>query len=372
MNSVRIFHMADAHLDAPFSLLPPWEADSARLSLKSAFAAAILAAKKRGAQLFFIAGDLFDGAYVTPDTKEFVCEKIASFPECKFFIAPGNHDPFDENSHYKRMNLPENAYVFGKKERFRIEELGVDVYGYGFSASTESESPVVGYPALDPSMINILVCHGDVSASASVYGQITKQEIAQSGFDYIALGHIHKPSGVLCEGGVYYAYPGCIEGRGFDESGEKGALFGTVAKGETALAFLPLARRKYAELSVDLTGVEERVGAMELIRAALRPYGGDTRVRITLTGCPQNAFVIKSEGLDGGGSSPALVEIIDKTSPALKLTDIEKENTLRGVFCRRMQARLAQYDEGSEEYAVCLKALRLGLAALDGRDIAGV
>lgn len=372
MNSVRIFHIADAHLDAPFSLLPPWESDSARLSLKSAFAAAILAAKNRGVQLFFIAGDLFDGAYVTPDTKEFVCEKMASFPECRFFISPGNHDPYDENSHYKRMKLPQNVFVFGEKQRVSIDELGVDVYGCGFGAATEEQCPVTGYPALDESRINILVCHGDLTAGGSVYGPITRQEIAQSGFDYIALGHIHKGSGILCENGVHYAYPGCIEGRGFDETGDKGALFGTVSKGEVQLAFLPLARRKYIELSVDLTGVEERAGAVELIRTALRPYGGDTRVRITLTGSPENAFVIKSEGLDGGGSAPATVEIIDKTSPALRLTEIEKENTLRGVFCRRMQARLAQLPADGDEYAVCLKALRLGLAALDGRDIAGV
>lgn len=372
MNSVKIFHIADAHLDAPFTSLPPWEADSARLSLKSAFAAAVLAAKNRGVQLFFISGDLFDGAYVTPDTKEFVCDKIASFPECKFFIAPGNHDPYDANSHYKRMKLPENAYVFGNKERVCIDELGVDVYGFGFGAQAEEQSPITGYPALNPDRINILVCHGDIGNAGSVYGPITKQEIAQSGFDYIALGHIHKASGVQCENGVYYAYPGCIEGRGFDETGDKGALYGTVSKGEVQLAFLPLARRRYECLTLDLTGVEERAGAMELLRAALRPYGGDFRVRITLTGSPENAFVIKAEGLDGGGSAPALVEIIDKTSPALKLTEIEKENTLRGVFCRRMQSRLALLPEDSDEYAVCQRALRLGLAALDGRDIAGV
>ncbi len=372
MNSVRIFHMADAHLDAPFTTLPPWEADSARISLKSAFAAAILAAKNRGVQLFFIAGDLFDGAYVTPDTKEFVCEKIAQFPECKFFIAPGNHDPYDGNSHYKRMRLPENVFVFGEKQCVDIPELGVCVYGCGFTAQDMAESPVTGYPTLDKEKINILVCHGDLGASSSPYGAISKDEIAKSGFDYIALGHIHKASGVQCENGVYYAYPGCIEGRGFDETGDKGALFGTVEKGAVNLSFLSLARRKYIETELDISGVAERAAALEMIRAALRPYGGDTRVRLTLTGSPEEAFVIKSEGLEGGGSAPAMVEIIDKTSPALKLTQIEKENTLRGVFCRRMQAKLAQLAPDSEEYAMCQKALRLGLAALDGRDIAGV
>lgn len=372
MEGVKIFHIADAHLCAPFSALPPLEAGSARISLKGAFAAAVLAAKNRGAQLFFIAGDLFDGAYVTAETKDFVCEKIAEYPECRFFIAPGNHDPNDDASHYRRMNLPENVHVFGGKERVRIDELGVDVYGYGFEKQYESESPVTGYPPLDPDRINILVCHGDVCAGTSDYGPITKAEIAQSGFDYIALGHIHTFSGVLCENGVHYAYPGCIEGRGFDETGDKGGLFGTVSKGKAELDFVSLARRKYQVIEVDLTGVEDRVTAFERIRTALKSYGGDVRVRVTLTGSPENAFTVIPDGLDGGGSAPAAVEIIDKTVPAPKLTDVEKEKTLRGVFCRRMQARLAQLPTDSKEYAVCLRALKLGLAALDGRDIAGV
>lgn len=372
MDSVRIFHMADAHLDAPFSSLPPREADSARLSLKSAFAASVLAAKNRSAQLFFIAGDLFDGACVTPDTKELVCRVIASFPECRFFIAPGNHDPQGAASHYGRLDMPKNLHVFGAKEAVRIDELGVDVYGCGMGAYDPAESPVCGYPALDAGRINILVCHGDLGGRDPEYAPITREEIGRSGFDYVALGHIHKCSGVLCENGVHYAYPGCIEGRGFDETGEKGALFGTVSKGDAQLSFLPLARRKYAAVTLDLTGVGERAEAMELIRAALRGYGGDTRVRLTLTGATDGAFAIKPEGLDGGGSLPAYVEIADKTLPAPRLTDIEKENTLRGVFCRRLQARLATLDAESRQYAACVKALKLGLAALDGRDVTGV
>lgn len=372
MQDVKIFHIADVHLCAPFSSLSPREADSARTSLRSAFAAAVLAAKNRGAQLFFIAGDLFDGAYVTAETKEFVCEKIAEYPECRFFIAPGNHDPNGEGSHYRRMKLPENVYVFGGRERVCLDELGVDVYGYGFGDRYESESPVTGYPPLDPDKINILVCHGDVCAGMSDYGPITKAEIGQSGFDYIALGHIHTFGGVLCENGVHYAYSGCIEGRGFDETGDKGGLFGTVSKGKAELGFVPLARRKYQAIEVDLTGVEERITALERIRTALKPYGGDSRVRVTLTGSPENVFTVISDGLDGGGSAPVTVEIIDKTVPTPKLTDIEKENTLRGVFCRHMQERLAALPQGGEEYAVCLRALKLGLAALDGRDISGV
>lgn len=372
MDGIKIFHMADAHLDAPFSALSPREADGARTSLRSAFSNAVQAAKNRGAQLFFIAGDLFDGENVTPDTKEFLCEKMASFPECVFFISPGNHDPYGEASHYRRMKLPANVHVFGAKERCDIRGLPVSVYGCGMGAYDPSESPVLGYGKLDGERINILVCHGDVGGTDPAYAPISRADIASSGFDYIALGHIHSFGGVKAEGGVHYAYPGCIEGRGFDETGDKGALVGTVTKGEAELAFLPLARRKYVDCAVSLDGVSTREEALALIREALKPYGGDTRVRLTLTGSPEEAFVIKADGLEGGGSLPAAVQLVDKTVPAPRITEIERENTLRGMFCRRMTARLQSLEEGSEEYGICLKALKLGLAALDGRDITGV
>lgn len=372
MENVKIFHMADAHLDAPFSTLPPNEAELARRSLRSAFAAAVLAAKNRGVQLFFISGDLFDSDYITPDTREFVCDKLADFPSCRFFIAPGNHDPFNELSPYGTMPLPSNVHVFRGRERVSVEELGVDVYGYGFTDARNTESPIVGHPDLDKSKINILVCHGDVGALESAYGPITHKQIGESGFDYIALGHIHKGSGVLCENGVYYAYPGCIEGRGFDEVGDKGALCGTVGKNGADLAFLSLARRKYAVEQLDISDMEERTQVVEAIRDLMRPYGSDTHLRVVLKGMPTRLFTVKAELFETGGSNPVSVEIVDKSVPMPRLTDIEKEKTLRGTFVRRMQARLATVDADSEEYAACQTVMRLVLAALDGRDITGV
>jgi len=372
MESVKIFHIADAHLDAPFTTLASKEASLARRSLRSAFAAALLAAKNRGVQLFLIAGDLFDSTYVTPDTKEFLCEKFKEYRDIRFFISAGNHDPYNESSPYKTIPFSDNVHVFDSKSAVRIEELGVAVYGAPFTSAEERESPLKGLPPLDKSLINILVCHGDVGASDSPYGPVSTSEIGDSGFDYIAFGHVHKGTGVLCQKGVHYAYSGCIEGRGFDEAGDKGALVGSVGKGVAELGFYPLARRKYAVEKVDLSGVEERAEAMAAIKNAMRPYGGDTHLRLVLTGTTGGLLGIREELFETGGSNPCYIEIKDKTLPMPRLTETEKQNTLRGVYLRRMQERLGATDKNSPEYTACVKALKIGLAALDGRDIYGV
>ena len=367
MDSVKIFHIADLHLDAPFTGMSATEAASCKNGLRSAFAKALLAAKNRGVKLFFIAGDLFDGDFVSPDTEEFLAEKFASYPDCRFFIAPGNHDPYTPGSFYAKGLLPANVHVFKGRERVELEELGVDVYGFGFTAKQCTESPVTGFRPLREDRINILVCHGDVGVENSVYGPIKKEDIGKIPFDYIALGHIHKASEVLKQNGTYYAYSGCIEGRGFDETGEKGGLYGTVSKGEVQLSRFPLSVRRYEIAEVDISGMESRLQVMDAIRCAIKPYGG-MRVRIVLTGSPKEAFFISADMFSTGGSDPDYIEIKDKSLPAPDISVIEQENTLRGAFYRRMSKRISALAEDDPQREVCIAALKAGLAALDGRD----
>lgn len=368
MDSVKIFHIADVHLGAPFSGAAPAEAAARRMGLEAALARAVIAAKKRGVQLFFISGDLFDSEYVRPSDAELLTDKLGSFPDCRFFISPGNHDPYGTGSFYERVKLPANVHVFREKSRVELDDLGVDVYGFGFDSARCEESPVKGYPPLRSDRINILVCHGDVGSEGSPYGPISKADIALSGFDYIALGHIHKASGVLCEGGVHYAYPGCIEGRGFDEAGDKGGLCGTVGKGTVSLEHVSLSARRYEIAELDITGFESRSEVVTAINEALKPYSG-ARVRVLLVGRPTDAFYISAAAFETGGSNPDYIEIKDKSRPSVSFTEIEKENTLRGAFYRRMNERIESVDADDPKREIYISALKAGLAALEDRDI---
>ena len=58
---------------------------------------------------------------------------------------------------------------------------------------------------------------------------------------------------MLHAGRTTFAYPGCPEGRGFDELGEKGFLFGEVGPDGADMAFVPFARRHYQILRADVT-----------------------------------------------------------------------------------------------------------------------
>ncbi len=367
---IKVFHCADIHLDSPFSLFSPREAEKRRTELRAAFTSALMFARDRKADIFIISGDLFDSEYVTRDTREMLVREFAKCGDMRIFISPGNHDPLGASSPYETTEFPKNVHVFGaERECVHLDDLGADVYGFGFTSKNHLSSPVVGWNGLDKERINILVCHGDMTSSASTSGPMNVKEIGASGFDYVALGHIHKPSGLLCENGVYYSYPGCIEGRGFDELGYKGAMFGTVDKGSVDMKSYRFSKSRYEEITVDISGANEKMEALDIIRNAIKPFTEDTALRLHLTGELKNAFVILPNEIGKGCEYPYYIEIKDETFLSPDLSELEKENTLKGIFCRKMLADIENCDKGSEEYKVLSLALKYGIAALEDRSV---
>ena len=366
--SVRIIHTADVHLDSPFTAFTPSGAEKRRENIRKSFLALIEKAREEKTQLFLISGDLFDTEFATRDTALMLKNAFLSLPDCKFFISPGNHDPFTQSSVYATASFPSNVHVFRERECVELPELGVRVFGYGFASSICNESTVLGYEVPNDDMINILVCHGDTSGALSTNGPVTKRDIGESGFDYVALGHIHKGTGVCFENGVAYAYPGCLCGRSFDETGVKTALIGEIEKNNITLDTVSVAYMQYESIVCDITGTVSRRNALENIRNAVSVFPAGTVVRVTAEGNTAEEYLLSPDELEG--QTECEVYIIDNTRPVISFTDIESENTLRGAFYRIMEKRIASVRSGSEEYNTLVKALKYGLTVLDEKNIA--
>lgn len=140
--ALKVFHCADLHLDAPFSLFTPGRGRSPahRAAQRVHIRRPVRTVKRRG--YFPHLRRPVRRDCVTRDTCELLAGQFASFPTCGFFISPGNHDPYNDASVYKRMEWPDNVHIFtGEKERVRLDELGVDVYGVGFTGKTCLSSP---------------------------------------------------------------------------------------------------------------------------------------------------------------------------------------------------------------------------------------
>ena len=177
---VRIIHAADFHLDSAFSGLPPEKARQRRRESREILDRLTALARERQADLVLLAGDLFDGERVYPETLERLREALAALA-CPVFIAPGNHDPFTPRSPYARQTWPENVHIFrgGALEAVELPELGCVVHGAAFTAPERTDQVLAGFTAPADGLVHILCLHGEVNAPASQYGPITREQIAE-------------------------------------------------------------------------------------------------------------------------------------------------------------------------------------------------
>ena len=355
---LHILHAADFHLDSPFAALSEDHAALRRKEQRQLLRS--LAEAAEGTDLVLLPGDLMDSGVCHTETVEALEGFLNSLP-ARVFIAPGNHDYYAPESPWDRMELRDSIHIFKspQPEAVELPELGCTVWGAAFT-SPRSGGKLRSFRAPDEGL-QLMLLHGDVGGNMG-YGPIGESEIAASGLRYLALGHIHACSGLRQSGNTYWAYPGCLMGRGFDETGEKGYLSLELDENECRAEFHPLPGRKYEILSVDVTGAESLLSAVE---AALPEDARQHIFRVLLRGqWPEKP---KAEALAEALADRCFqIELRDETR---LLTDIwldAGEDTLRGSFLRVLKRKFDAAPE--EEKAGITLAARFGLAALDYRE----
>lgn len=359
---IRILHAADLHMDSPFEGLSSQQAALRRREQRGLLNCLAELVEESGAQLLLLCGDLLDSTEVYAETGAMLVSVLGKLP-IPVCIAPGNHDFYSLRSPYARLQLPENVHVFTQPRLTSVvlEELGVRIWGAGYTDRVCPPLLEDFCPAREEDLLEILCLHSEVTASPSPYAPCTAVQLARSGVDYAALGHIHRFSGLQKAGETCYAWPGCPEGRGFDECGEKGVILADVARGRCKLRFVPLGSRRYEILRVE-AGAEP----LEAVLAALPEKTERDIYRIILTG-------ERTGSLDTAALCARLEErffalqLIDETRPARALWGGIDENSLTGLFLRRMHSRLENAAD-EEEKRLILLALRCGLAALEGGE----
>ena len=192
---LTFIHAADFHLDSPFRDLTPAQAALRRSEQRDLLKNLAALARERQADLVLLSGDLLDGEQFTRETGEVFLSALGQ-TGCPVFIAPGNHDPLTARSPYATLPWPENVHIFDGESvsSVSLPELGCTVYGAAFTRPDREDDPLVGFAAPKDGGIHLMVLHGDVGGTR--YAPISAQSIADSGLDYLALGHIHAASGL--------------------------------------------------------------------------------------------------------------------------------------------------------------------------------
>lgn len=360
---LQILHAADFHLDAPFAGLPPEQAALRRREQRDLLARFAETARSRGADLVLLSGDLLDGPGLYAETASALVRALGD-TGCPVFFSPGNHDFWSGRSPCAAVDWPDNVHIFTSEtpEAVSLPALNCAVYGAAFTGPVRDSSPLAGFSCPRDGQIRLGVFHGDVDG-AGRYAPIARSEIAGSGLTYLALGHIHAASGLQKSGDTYWAYPGCPEGRGFDETGDKGALWVTVDGEQVRAEFVPLAGRRYEILTVDLSGTDT---SLDALKAAIPPGASRDIYRILLSGESDVSGPDLASLRELAERSFFRVEVRDRTRLRRDLWTRSGEDTLTGLFLRQLQAKMEDADE--ETASLCQLAARFGLAALEHRE----
>lgn len=358
MRTLKILHAADLHLDSAFEALGAAKAALRRSEQREMLRRIFAIADERKVDLVLLAGDVFDYAPVAYAETVSELRKVLDACRAQVFVSPGNHDSYRAASPWAN-SFGENVHIFKSETTQCVEltELGARVYGCAFTDAVAS-APLRGFHAeKTESVYSIGVFHGDTRSPDSRYGAITAADIEGSGLNYLALGHVHNATPLQKTGGTYWCYPGCPEGRGFDECGEKGVYYVELASGECRAEFIPTCTRKYEVLEVD---------ASQEILPQLPANTENDVYRLVLCGECERAPEVQALEMQLAPRFFAL-QIKDKTRPVQDIWERAAEDSLRGLFLRRMKDALDRAEDEAQREKI-IQAVRWTLAALDGGE----
>jgi exonuclease SbcD len=373
MKPIKILHCSDLHLGAELITLGEI-AKERRQELLTNFFRIVSLCKEEDIELLLIAGDLFEGFNTDKNTIKSVKEALGTIPGTIVAISPGNHDFIAIDSTYSDSDWPNNVHIFTKGlESIEFEDKNLCLWGAAFR-STYVKRPMLLPSGVDEGRINICVIHGEVVSEGqeSNYHPITPMQIRFSGMDYIALGHIHKRTDILKCGSTWYSYSGCPEGKGFDETDQKGVYLGCISKGAADLSFRPICLRLNIEKPIDITNAKSDNEVAQIIRYKLRSDYG--------TSLSENLYRIILEGSTDENYNPDplavaarlqdelyYIKISDHSHTAYNLNELSKENSLKGIFVRKMVEKLNSCltENNDKEAAKIRNAMNIGIKAFD-------
>ena len=360
---MKIIHCSDLHLDSKMETnLNKEKARERKNEILITFEKMVEYAKQNEVKVVIIAGDLFDKKTITVKAKKTVKNAIYSNPEIDFIYLRGNHDEagFIEEDEEK----PQNLKMFNSQAWTSYNYEDVTISGIEFGSQTNYE--IYNSLILEKNKTNIVVMHGqesetDIKGKAEI---INLKQLKNKNIDYLALGHIHTYKQEKLDNRGFYCYSGCLEGRGFDECGEKGFVLLNIEESKINSEFIPFASRILYEVYVDLTGVTENNGIEEKIKEKIKNIPQSSLVKIILGGEAEigeerdiEYFTKKFEQYF------YFLKIEDKPTRKIDYMKYQNDISLKGEFIRLV---LNQEDLTDEEKS---KIISTGIKALSGEEI---
>lgn len=355
---MKLIHCADLHLDSKLSAnLEKEKAKERKGEILHTFERMVHYAEANDVEAILIAGDMFDTKSISKTTRNTVLLCITTHPDIEFYYLKGNHDR--DNFLSGLEEIPENLKLF-ETAWTTYHKGNVEISGIELNSENKGTAELT--LILDSKKFNIVMMHGQE------HDEINLRELKNKGIDYLALGHIHAYKKEAIDARGTYCYPGCLDGRGFDECGEHGFVLLEVdeEKGTYSHEFIPFASRQLYTVEVDVSGCDTSAQMGIRIGEALQEAEcqKDSLVKIVLKGTVDVECEKDLEYLLARWKKEFyFVKIYDETTWKIEVRDYMLDESLKGEFVRIvMQDASISEDEKKS-------IVRYGLQAISGEEV---
>lgn len=355
---MKIIHCSDIHLDSKMETnLPFATAQERNNEICGTFVRMVEYAVEHDVQVILIAGDLFDTERITSKTAGYLLSVIEKNKKIDFLYLKGNHD--EARQAFLGLTLPSNLKTFSNEWTYYQYDF---VKIAGVELDNDNAFDVYQTLTLDKNETNIVLMHGQESTQCGA-DLVCLPKLRSRGINYLALGHLHSYKSDKLDLDGDYCYCGCLEGRGFDECGEKGFVLLDVDRDRVSSSFVPFAKRKLYDIPVDITGLITVSEIRQAMEQAAKDISAAHLVKFTLCGSyttdTQKDLRFLSQNLN---AKYYFVKIKDESRLKIERSSYEHDISLKGAFIR-MVMDSDKSDEDKE------KIICWGIQALSGEEI---
>lgn len=387
---MKFIHIADVHLGATPDSSMPW-GEARQKELWGSFKSIIKICNEEKIDLLLIAGDLFHKQPLLRELKE-VNYYFSTLETARVVIMAGNHDYIGSRSNYRGFEWDDRVHMFlsDRLEVVNFPDINTSIYGFSYltrditepkydnievsmknmkvlqdnieisdSMKTFQDNIETRYEIIqsdEKTKINILLAHGGDDRSVP----INRKKLLGSGFDYIALGHIHKPEIIS----NIMAYSGSLEPLDKNETGQRGYILGRIKTKEQGqgheaeIDFVNNSVREYKRLTISVNLETTNGALLDQIKDEILINGDQHIYQLYIEGFRDENIHFDKDAIYPLGN---IREVIDESTPDYDFDKLYRENAdnMIGMFIEKIR-------ESSKQDDVARKALYYGIEALLG------
>ena len=370
---MKILHLGDLHLGKRVNEISMIE------DQKFILDQIVTLVKEEKIDVILLCGDIYDKAIPTIEAIHLLDEFLEELSDLKVkvLMISGNHDSSERLSFGRNLFKRSNLYIasqFNQEiEKITIKEDGYNINFYMLpfvkpayinhvlKIQTETYEEcfkhLMEQVKIKEDETNILLAHQFVTVGKNS-PELSDSETSSLGgidnidyrlfdaFDYVALGHIHKPQ-MLVENRM--AYAGSLEPTDVGDTGAHGYIEGKITGNGCQIRFVPHALREYRHCEVQVDKSVTGHVLRQKIADMIEEQGKQNMYKITLTGYRDPDIWYELDHMDPYGN---VVEITDHTKPAYDFEKLKNEN--KGNILGQYIESLSGYPADSLEYqALC-------------------